>query len=194
MGRGKEASTMTAKAVRWLLNLSTRIYLEKIEVKGRGHLPRGASILAGNHPSGLMDPMVLFSAFPSRQLTSIAKASLFQQPIVSFFVKTMRAVPVAKAYDPDTGKMTPAAERRAMNERMFGTVKERLRDGIDIVIFPEGTCHSTLEIKDLKVGTALMALSAAAEPCALLASSNRHQAIGLSAAISDMMSARQIHA
>lgn len=46
---------------------------------------------------------------------------------------------------------------------MFQTVADRLAQGVNIVIFPEGTCHSTYEIKELKSGTARMALGIAAD-------------------------------
>lgn len=45
---------------------------------------------------------------------------------------------------------------------MFTTVQERLTSGVNIAIFPEGTCHSTPEIKELKLGTARIALEVAA--------------------------------
>lgn len=73
---------------------------EMSQVRGWRYLPKNtASILAGNHPSGLIDPMVLMTALPKLELSSVAKQSLFHTPIVSFFLKTMRAVPVAKAYE-----------------------------------------------------------------------------------------------
>lgn len=54
----------------------------------------------------------------------VAKHSLFQTPLVSFFLKVMRAVPVAKAHDAglsDEKQATPA-ERQRMNDQMFKTV------------------------------------------------------------------------
>jgi 1-acyl-sn-glycerol-3-phosphate acyltransferase len=50
-----------------------------------------------------------------------------------------------------------------MNAEMFATVETLLSEGVNIVIFPEGTCHSTYEIKELKGGTARMALGIAAQ-------------------------------
>jgi len=88
---------------------------------------------------------------------SVAKSSLFDTPIVSYFIKTMEAIPVAKAGD---GDMSPAA-RKAQNQLMFDTTKSRLLNGRNICIFPEGTCHSTPTIKALKIGTAKMAFEVA---------------------------------
>ena len=61
----------------------------------------------------------------------------------------MRAIPVAQPYDaalPPDKQRTPA-ERRELNEVMFSTVQQRLtEEGINVVIFPEGTCHSTPQV------------------------------------------------
>ena len=49
-----------------------------------------------------------------------------------------------------------------MNQIMFDTVEKRLiREGINISIFPEGTCTSRAEVQELKTGTARMAIEVA---------------------------------
>ena len=139
-------SDFTRRSIKKLLVFATNVYVGRIEVRGRRYLPRGAAIFAGNHPSGLLDPMVIMSAFRERSFTSVAKDSLFHQPIVSFFVKAMRAVPVAKGYDPDKPmhEQPSPKERRAMNDAMFRTVQDRLRGGINVAIFPE-VCEEGVE-------------------------------------------------
>ena len=112
-------------AVRGAMRFSMHIYFKKIEVRGLRNLRSaqlrmqqgGASIFAGNHPSGLIDPMVLMTALPGVPMCSVAKYSLFNTPFVGFFVKAMRAIPVAQPYDPGLppDKQRSATERRAMN-------------------------------------------------------------------------------
>ena len=98
------------------------------------------------------------SALPQAQVTSVAKSPLFTTPVVGWFLKVMRAVPVAHA----TTVCTPA-ERKQMNADMFETAIRRIRDErVKICIFPEGTCHTSPDIKELKTGTARMALQVAA--------------------------------
>eukprot|EP00756_Hemistasia_phaeocysticola_P059074 Hpha_TRINITY_DN3577_c0_g1::TRINITY_DN3577_c0_g1_i1::g.25636::m.25636 len=151
-------------SVRWLLNKVTRTYFKRVEVRGKRNLPGGACIIAGNHPSGVIDAMVLMTALPERRISSVAKHSLFSMFPIGFFLKLMEAVPVAKAQDPNlpANKQASPEQRREMNRLMFETVALRLRSGVSICIFPEGTTHSVPEIKDLKTGTARMALEAAA--------------------------------
>lgn len=156
-------------AVRRVLNVATRIYFSKIEVRGLKNLKsveNSTAIFAGNHPSGLVDPMVIMSALKGVPLSSIAKHSLFSTPVISIFVRAMRAVPVMQPYDPGLppDKQATAAERKIMNEQMFSTVQKRLVDEkFNIVIFPEGTCHSTPQIKQMRMGTARMTLQIAAK-------------------------------
>lgn len=167
--------------VRKLLHLTTHIYFSSIEVRGLRNVQNVAQlranparnptiqksgvIFAGNHPSGLVDPMVIMSALPDIPMSSVAKFSLFEAPFVKYFLRAMRAVPVAQPYDPGLSpeRQATKAERRAMNKDMFNIVQKRLtEEQMSIVIFPEGTCHSTPQIKKMRAGTARMALKVAA--------------------------------
>ncbi len=56
-------------------------------------------IFCANHPSGLLDPLVLMLATNDRQyVSSVAKQSLWKTPIVGNIVKMMRAIPVIKPH------------------------------------------------------------------------------------------------
>ena len=73
------------KTTRTFLQLVTRIYIEKVVVKGRRNIPLGSTfIMAGNHPSGLLDALVLMSAFPRVQMSGVAKEGLFAVRILYF--------------------------------------------------------------------------------------------------------------
>ena len=106
-------------AVRKVLNVATNIYFSKIEVRGLKNLQsagtKTGAIFAGNHPSGLVDPMVIMSAV-NLPMSSIAKHSLFSTPVISAFVHAMKAVPVMQPYDPGLppDKQATAEERKAV--------------------------------------------------------------------------------
>ena len=161
----EQAQRLVRSATRGLFRIATRIYIDELVVKGMRNLPVGRPfILAGNHPSGLLDALVLMSAFPKIPMSGVGKDSLFKVPIVGSFLRIMRAVPVAKAYDPDKpeSEQLSKEERAKMNQIMFDTVEKRLiREGINISIFPEGTCTSRAEVQELKTGTARMAIEVA---------------------------------
>ena len=93
-------------AIRKFIHFMTRLYVSKIEVRGLRNLqsinrPDHGAIFAGNHPSGLLDPMAVMAALPELNISTVAKYGLFKAPIVSFFLKVMQSVPVAQPYDPD---------------------------------------------------------------------------------------------
>ena len=150
--------TAVRAAVKKLLRFVTNVYFERVRVRGYRNLPSNPSyIFAGNHPSGLIDPCVIMAALPYVDVSCVAKDSLFAAPFVGFLLRVMRAVPVAHA----TTVCTPE-ERREINATFMQTCVDRLERTTDkICIFPEGTCHSTSEVKELKTGTARMALQVA---------------------------------
>ena len=100
----------------------------------------GGAIFAGNHPSGLLDEMVVMTALPDKKISSVAKYGLFKAPVVGFFLQVMQSVPVAQPYDHDLppDKQMPKEERRMMNDQMFKTVTQRLVDGVNVVHFSGG--------------------------------------------------------
>lgn len=107
--------------VRKVLNVATNIYFSKIEVRGLKNLQtagtKTGAIFAGNHPSGLVDPMVIMSAV-NLPMSSIAKHSLFSTPIISTFVRAMKAVPVMQPFDPGLPpRPTSHGRRKKNNER-----------------------------------------------------------------------------
>ena len=91
MAPPEAARSVTFRAVKAFLGFTTRLYFDRIHVSGRKNLPAGVCILAGNHPSGLLDPLVVMSAIPEKTISGVAKHSLFQTPLVSQILDVMRA-------------------------------------------------------------------------------------------------------
>ena len=84
-------------------------------------------------------------------------------PQLSLFPSSMQSVPWQPYdYDLPPEKQMPSEERQKMNEQMFKSVRDHINNGVNICIFPEGTCHSAAHIKELKHGTARMALQVSA--------------------------------
>jgi len=54
------------RVIKNFLVTSARIYLRKIEVRGASKIPKLPAIYAGNHPSGLIDPLVVMAALPEK--------------------------------------------------------------------------------------------------------------------------------
>ena len=120
-----------------------------------GELPpsSGPTIFVANHPNGLIDPIVV-AKVSGRRLLFLAKAPLFNVPIIGQLAKSGGAIPVYRKQDgDDTG----------MNSGMFINVHHALADGRAICLFPEGISHNEPELQRMKTGAARMALGAEAE-------------------------------
>ncbi|MSR61999.1 MAG: acyltransferase [Planctomycetes bacterium] len=119
-----------------------------------GDVPaRGPVLLVGNHPNGLVDP-VLLAGTTSRLVRFLGKAPLFEMPVLGQVMRGMDVLPVYRSQDgADTGD----------NARTFEAVFAALARGELVCLFPEGKSHDEPALAKLKTGAARMALGAEAK-------------------------------
>jgi 1-acyl-sn-glycerol-3-phosphate acyltransferase len=108
-------------------------------------------ILAVNHPNGLIDPLFLLCLSP-RPVSFLAKAPLFEMPVIGWFVRALGSIPVYRRQD---GGFDPAKNRQT-----FDRARAILSGGGVIAIFPEGASHGDPKLRPLKTGAARIALGA----------------------------------
>lgn len=114
-------------------------------VEGLEHIPpEGGCIVASNHES-LLDPPVLGSAIPHRQVYFMAKKELFDVPVLGRLLIAFGTFAVERG----------SADRRAMDQAI-----RLLDEGRVLGIFPEGTRSSDGSLKKGRTGAALLALRA----------------------------------
>jgi len=95
----------------------------RIEIVGKNLIPKeGAFVLASNHLSNL-DPIVLGGVSP-RRLNFLAKEELFQSPLSSWFLSSLKAFPL---------------KRKKADLSAIRTGIERLTQHEPLLVFPEGT-------------------------------------------------------
>jgi 1-acyl-sn-glycerol-3-phosphate acyltransferase len=141
------------RAIKVVLLFALRVFFRRIEVVGRGRVPReGACLFVLNHPNALVDPAFLL-CFAPRRVSFLAKSPLFRMPVVGFFVRALDSIPVYRKQD-ETG------DTAALNRKTFERAAELLRRGGTIAICPEGASHNEPYLLPLKSGAARIALGA----------------------------------
>lgn len=144
-----------------VLRLVLRLYFRTIVVRGLEQLPPDCRLIfVLNHPNGLVDPLfVLLKS--GRRVSFLAKAPLFQLPVLGYFLRLTQTIPV---YRPEDN-----AGDTARNLETFARARQVLTSGLAIAIFPEGTTHSDPSLKPLRTGAARIALAATGDgPVALV--------------------------
>jgi len=134
----------------WLLRA---ICGTRLDVRGRGHIPPGAVLIAAKHQS-------LFETFAVIPLLAdpamVLKRELMLIPLFGWFARKFRMIPV------DRGAGTTALKG------LIGRAKEAVRGGRQVVIFPEGTRRAPGAPPDYKPGAVALYLNLGV-PCVPLA-------------------------
>lgn len=140
--------------IRALLRLIYRV-LFRLEASGREHVPKeGGVVLCSNHIS-LLDPPAI-GILLKRRIRFMAKAELFNIPVLGAAIKALGAFPV---------------KRGGVGKETIRTAFQLLQDGDIMGIFPEGT-RNTDQSTAAKKGAAMIALrsGAAIVPVAIIGS------------------------
>lgn len=112
----------------------------RIRVSGAEHVPEaGPCVLVCNHVS-FVDAIVI-GAMIRRPVRFVMDHRIFRIPLLSWFFRTVRAIPIAPAHE-DADTLASAYER----------IAAELADGEVICIFPEGKLTDTGDLKPFKQG------------------------------------------
>ncbi len=128
----------------------------RFKVEGQEHLdqlpPGQGVLLCSNHISNLDPPLVGVST--KRTLSFMAKAELFEVPVLGPLVRRLNAFPVRRG----------SGDRQALK-----TALDLLKDGRTVIMFPEGTRSKTGELTKGLAGVGFIALrtQAAVVPVAI---------------------------
>lgn len=117
-------------------------------------LPPGPVLVVANHPNALLDPLVIFRT-AGRPTRPLAKAPLFERPVIGLMLRGLGGLPVYRQQDDPT--------QMHRNEHTFDAAVAALRAGDAIQIYPEGRSHSEPGLVELRTGAARIALRAEAE-------------------------------
>ncbi len=117
----------------------------KVHVDGAGNIPPGPAVFAANHASALDIP-ILFAHLPA-DFRIIHKRSLFLIPVVGLFLKVGGHVAIDRSH--------PFRARKSLDKAI-----RRMRGGLSVAVFPEGTRSLTDEVLPFRRGVFVLAIDA----------------------------------
>lgn len=118
----------------------------RIELYGYENVPDEACIIVANHVSYL-DPMAM-GFFHETELCAVARDTLMDGKFSGAFFRRLNAIPVKRGQSGNLGA--------------FREVLSRIKKGIGVIIFPEGTRTPTGELLKGKAGAGLLAIKSGA--------------------------------
>lgn len=135
-----------------LVHLLLRMFFRRVEVSGLENIPaEGGGVLVSWHPNGMIDPALIFEAFP-RTVVFGARHGLFGVPVLGWIMRSVGTVPIYRAQDAGEGADPEA--RRIANQKSLDALAEQLVRGSFTCLFPEGDSHDAPHLLELKTGVA----------------------------------------
>lgn len=141
------------RTVRVVLRWAVGVYFFDIQSTGEDEIPNDDPVIfAANHPNSIMDT-VLLGARTDRQIHYMARSGLFKNPLVRLLFNQVGVIPIYKADATD-------GDHSRKNVDSFERAYQTLEAGDCIGIFPEGANSPDRQVRQLKTGTARIALAA----------------------------------
>jgi 1-acyl-sn-glycerol-3-phosphate acyltransferase len=141
---------MRYRIAQFIIGLALRIYYRRIDVRGMANLnTKGPSIIIANHPNTLMDAL-LITYISKQKIYFLAKATLFNSKWKMRFLQRWHMIPINR---PGEGNV-----EGVKNSDSFAACFSILEKGKRIVVFPEGSSFKERVLRQLKTGTARIAL------------------------------------
>jgi glycerol-3-phosphate O-acyltransferase/dihydroxyacetone phosphate acyltransferase len=138
--------------IKALVRISTAVFFKRIVVVGRERLPEhGPAIIVANHPNTLMDPLLVASVM-QQQVGFVANAGLFSNAWLVRFFRYFHVIPIYRRKDVAPGEQPD-------NTQAFAQCHAYLQQEGTFLIFPEGSSHYEINLREIRTGTARIALS-----------------------------------
>ena len=143
-------------ALKKLLQGAFFFFFRKRVVNGIDNIPtKGPLIVAVNHPNTLIDPL-LVGVEMKRRVGFLANASIFVNALIKKIFEHFWVIPIYRKKDLKQGEVQD-------NRSSFKSCYDFFDLDGALLIFPEGTSVNELKLRDIKTGTARIALSYEAE-------------------------------
>ncbi len=127
------------------------MFYRSIVVEGKENIPRkGPLIIAANHPNTFMDPL-LIAAFVKQRVGFLANGGIFRNKILAAILNYLHVIPIFRKKDIKPGEV-------ANNQKFFNKTVQYLNGKGTFMIFPEGSSFYEFKLREIKTGTARIAL------------------------------------
>lgn len=121
-------------------------------VTGRDKLPTdGPLMIAVNHPNTLIDPLII-AVLTKQRVGFLGNAGIFINKWVTSIFRYFHVIPIYRKQDLKPGQ-------KSDNRAAFAACHHYMESGGTLMVFPEGTSHYELKLREIKTGTARIALS-----------------------------------
>lgn len=141
--------------LKFIFTSALSIFFKEYKVINKTEIPEeGPLIVVSNHPSTFMDPIIVANLL-KQDTHFIAKGTLFNSVFKGWFMRNIvKAIPIYRKQDNPT--------KMEGNDAIFEKCFQFLEEKGTLIIFPEGTSINERKLRDVKTGTARIALGAEA--------------------------------
>lgn len=141
---------MIYRFLKILIGFGIKLYYKEIHIKNfKGLEHDGPRILIANHPNTLMDAWILGQVC-KEPIHFMTKGTFFSSPLKSKFLRSLGMIPINRSTEEKT--------KGVDNTSSFEACYELLESGKTLVVFPEGNSYPERVLRELKTGTARIAL------------------------------------
>jgi len=138
------------KLLKFIIKLGIKIFYSEVKIRNRENLQHdGPTIYIANHPNTLIDAW-LVAIVADKPVYFMTKATYFNSKWKMKLLRSLGMIPVNRASESKT--------KGVNNSQTFEECYQLLSKGKSLVIFPEGTSLMEFFLRELKSGTARIAL------------------------------------
>ncbi len=135
-----------------LVKILLSVFFKDIVITGKNNIPEnGPVIIVSNHPNTFMDPLIVAS-ITKKRIGFVGNAGIFSNKLLTSVLHYFHVIPIYRKKDVLPGE-------RPDNNAAFYKCHQYLSEGNMLLIFPEGESYYELKLREIKTGTARIALS-----------------------------------
>lgn len=141
---------MVYRFLKWMVRWVLKLFFRKLYISGTEHIKEGkAQIIACNHPSGFMEPLIMACFFP-KDLYFLVRGDVFENPLLKPLLIATHQIPIYRFKD--------GFSKLRENASTVEASTEVLSQHKSLLIFVEGSTKSIRMLRPLQKGMTRIAL------------------------------------